>query len=57
MVIGLVVDGTLGIGNVLALILGGVAIGLLAAVLNAFWTSYRSTAMTLAYRQLAEKSP
>jgi hypothetical protein len=57
MTIEFVVAGTLGIGNVLALVFGGLAIGLLAAMLNAFWTSYRSTAMTLAYQQLAQKSP
>lgn len=56
-VIELVAGGTLGIGNVLALIIGGLALGLLAALLNAFWTSYRSTAMTLAYRRLVQKSP
>jgi hypothetical protein len=54
MVIGLVVDGTLGATNVVALVFGGLAIGFLGALLNALWTSYRSTAMTLAYRQLAK---
>jgi hypothetical protein len=57
MVIGFVHDGTLGVGNVLALVCGGLALGILGAFLNALWTTYRSTAMTLAYRRLAEKKP
>lgn len=57
MVIGFVSDGTFGYSNVFALVCGGLALGLLGAFLNALWTSYRSTAMTLAYRQLVQKSP
>lgn len=57
MIIGLVVDGSLGFGNVLALLCGGLALGILGAFLNALWTTYRSTAMTLAYRQLLQKTP
>lgn len=57
MVIGLINDGTLGTGNVAALVCGGLALAILGAFLNALWTTYRSTTMTLAYRLLLEKSP
>ncbi|UCG23552.1 MAG: hypothetical protein JSW55_15615 [Chloroflexota bacterium] len=57
MFVNLVVEGSPGAGNFLALVCGGVAVGLLAAVLNALWTTYRSTIMTLAYRRLVEKAP
>ena len=57
MFINLVIEGSPGAGNFLALVCGGLAIGLLAAILNALWTTYRSTIMTLAYRRLVEKAP
>lgn len=53
----LVIDGTFGAGNFFALLCGSLAIGLLAALLNALWTTYRSATMTLAYRRLVEKAP
>jgi hypothetical protein len=55
--ISLVIDGTFGAGNFFALLCGSLAIGLLAALLNALWTTYRSATMTLAYRRLVEKAP
>ena len=55
--IGLIVDGTFGAGNLFALLCGGIGVALLAAFLNALLTTYRSTAMTLAYRRLIEKAP
>jgi len=56
-VVGIVADGTLGASNIAAVVCGGLALGILGAFLNALWTTYRSTTMTLAYRQLLEKSP
>jgi hypothetical protein len=53
----LVIEGSPGAGNFLSLVCGGVAMGLLAALLNSLWTTYRSTTMTLAYRRLVEKAP
>jgi hypothetical protein len=57
MLIGMIADSSAGAGNFVALVCGGLGIGLLAAFLNSLWTTYRSTAMTLAYRQLVQKSP
>jgi hypothetical protein len=55
--IGLIIDGTFSGVNFFALLCGGIGVGLLAAFLNALLTTYRSTAMTLAYRRLIEKAP
>lgn len=57
MMVGLVIDGTFSATNFFALLCGGIAVGILAAFLNALLTTYRSTAMTLAYRRLVEKAP
>lgn len=49
--------GSIGVIEVLLLGVGGLVVGLLAAVLNSILISFRSTAVTLAYQQFTGKQP
>jgi hypothetical protein len=49
--------GSIGVIEVLLLGVGGLVVGLLAAVLNSILISFRSTAVTLVYQQFTGKQP
>jgi hypothetical protein len=49
--------GSVGFTEIAPIVVGGLCIGVLAALINSVMTTYQSAVFTLAYRQLAEKSP